>query len=35
MYKKGSIRKLCLIPEIMTSQRGEQAIAIHKLPNIS
>ena len=33
--EKGLIRKLILISKFMTSQTGEQIIAIHILPNIS
>ena len=35
MYKKGLIRKIRLILKFMTSQPGQQTIAIHILPNIS
>ena len=33
--KNGSIRKISLISKSMTSQPGQQTIAIHILPNIS
>ena len=35
MQKNGLIRKLMLIPELVTSQTGQQIIAIHILRNIS
>ena len=35
IYKNGLIRKIRLIFKIMTSQPGQQTIAIHIFPNIS
>ena len=35
MYKNGLIRKIRLILKFMTSQPGQQTIAIHMLPSIS
>ena len=35
MYKSGLIRKIRFISKFMTSQSGQQSIAIHILPNIS
>ena len=35
MYKSGLIRKISFISKFMTSQSGQQSIAIHILPNIS
>ena len=35
MYKNGLIRKIRLILKFMTSQPGQQTIAIHILPSIS
>ena len=35
MYKNGLIRGIRLIFKCLTSQPGQQTIAIHKLPNIS
>ena len=35
MYKNGLIRKIRLILKFVTSQRGQETITIHKLPNIS
>ena len=35
MYKNGLIRKIRLILKFLTSQTGQQTIAMHILPNIS
>ena len=35
MYKNGLIRKIRLNSKFMTSQAGEQTVAMHILPNIS
>ena len=35
MYKNGLIRKIRLILKFLTSQPGQQTIAMHILPNIS
>ena len=35
MQKNGSLRKLRLILKFMTSETGQQTIAMHILPNIS
>ena len=35
MYKSGLIRKIRFISKFMTSQSGQQSIAIHILPNTS
>ena len=35
MYKNSLIRKIRLVLKLMTSQPGQQTIAIHILPNIS
>ena len=34
MYQSGLIRKMRLISKFMTSQAGQQTIAVHILPNI-
>ena len=35
MYQNGFIKKITLISNVMTSQRCQQTIVIHILPNIS